>query len=67
MDVPNWLIGLGIVLLLALVAGWGLVAFNVSTATPPENRPAPTGLLAANEQARIESLKRVAARHRRSV
>ena len=28
----------------------------------PENRPAPIGLIAANEQARIASLKRVAAR-----
>lgn len=30
----------------------------------PENRPAPIGLITANEQARIASLKRVAERQR---
>jgi hypothetical protein len=66
MVIPNWALGLIGVLALAIVAGWVLVAFNIAVSEPPQNRPAPPGLIEQNEEKRIASLKRVAARHRQS-
>lgn len=64
MVIPNWVLGIGIVAALAIAAGWLLLAFNVATSAPDENRPAPTGLIEQNEQKRIEALRRVADRQR---
>jgi hypothetical protein len=66
MVIPNWALGMLGVLVLAIVAGWLLLAFNIAVSEPPQNRPAPPGLIEQNEARRIESLKRVAARHRQS-
>jgi hypothetical protein len=62
MVIPNWALGILGVLALAIVAGWVLVAFNIAVSEPPQNRPAPPGLIEQNEEQRIEALRKVAAR-----
>jgi hypothetical protein len=64
MVIPNWALGILGVLVLAIVAGWVLLAFNIAASEPPENRPAPPGLIEQNEEKRIASLRTVADRQR---
>jgi hypothetical protein len=63
MDVPNWLIVLGVIAALSLVAGAACLA--VVCYMPPleeGNRPLPPSVLAANEQARHAAIARINAR-----
>ena len=65
MVIPNWALGVMGLVAIVVVAAWLLLAFNITVGTPPpENRPAPRGMIEANEQKRIASLRRVADRQR---
>jgi hypothetical protein len=64
MTIPNWVLAIGAVAAFAVAAGWVLLAFNAAASAPNENRPAPPGMIAQNEAARIASLKKVAERQR---
>jgi hypothetical protein len=58
----DWLLFFVAVIVLSVVIG-ACVAMLVAS-VPPENRPAPAGRLAANEEARLRALKTIAARAR---
>jgi hypothetical protein len=59
----DWFLFFGALVLLSVVIGV-CVAMLVASVPAPENRPAPTGRLAANKQARLRALETIAARAR---
>lgn len=63
MAVPMWLIWIGVVAFCALCLGGLLCLLAIDV--PPENRPAPPTRIAANDQARLDALQKIAARNRR--
>ena len=59
----DWLLFFVALVVLSVVMGV-CVAMLVGSVPAPENRPAPTGIITANEQARLRALETIAARAR---
>jgi hypothetical protein len=66
MDVPTWIIGLGILAALTIIIGSALLVIAQCFPATDGNRPLPPERMADLEQARDDALRKIAARQRRN-